>query len=264
MEYRSIHCDSIIKRIVNTDSLFHGDYCIDPYQNCEFGCLYCDSSFEKIIYIKKNIIDILRNELASIENGRIIIGSVHDPYQPAEERFQLTKQVLELLTDYDFSCHILTKSPLILRDIDLITQLHSLVTISLLSLNDKVVRIFEPMVASSKERLQIIQTLHTNTITAGVAFIPVLPYITDSEVDSIVLAARNNHAHYLIHKPLELKGDQALHYKKLIDHNYPALRPRYDLLYKNTIKPEESYIKELNVNVLKNCEKYDIPNEVIL
>ena len=55
MTYKLINCDSVIKIITKPDSLFHGNYCVDPYQNCEFGCQYCDSSFEKIVYVKKNI-----------------------------------------------------------------------------------------------------------------------------------------------------------------------------------------------------------------
>ena len=132
MEYKLINCDSVIKKITKKDSLFHGNYCVDPYQNCEFGCHYCDSSFEKTIYVKTNIIEILEKELETIKNGRIIIGSVNDPYQIIEKKYQLTNTILETLKEYNFPCHILTKSPLILRDLDLLSQLESMITISMI------------------------------------------------------------------------------------------------------------------------------------
>ena len=95
MEYKQIHCDSLLKKITKKDTLFNGMYCIDPYQNCEFGCLYCDSSFDKTIYIKSNAAKIIRNQLKNQEKGRIIVGSVHDPYQRIEMDFKLTKKILD-------------------------------------------------------------------------------------------------------------------------------------------------------------------------
>ncbi len=264
MEYKSINCDSIIKRIMKTDSLFHGDYCIDPYQNCEFGCQYCDSSFENTIYIKKNIIDVLKEELASIKTGRIIIGSVHDPYQNAEKEYEVTKRVLETIKDHNFSCHILTKSPLVLRDLALITQLNCLVTISLLSLNDQVVRIFEPMVPSPSERMRTLQALRKQNIKAGVAFIPLLPYITDSELESMFQAAQSIDAQYLLHKHLELKGDQKQHFRNLIQMHYPHLLTRYDILYTHDIKPNATYIKKFNDVLSQYHKKYNIPSTIPL
>ena len=81
MQYKSITCTSIINKIVKKDNLFIGDYSADPYQNCEFGCSYCDSSFDKTIYIKSNALQTFNQEIEKLSKGVIIIGSVHDPYQ---------------------------------------------------------------------------------------------------------------------------------------------------------------------------------------
>lgn len=246
------------------DLLFHGDYCIDPYQNCEFGCQYCDSSFENIIYIKKNIIDILKKELTSIKSGWIIIGSVHDPYQHAEKEYEITKQVLETIQNHNFSCHIITKSPLVLRDLDLITHLDCMVTISIVSLNEQVVRIFEPAVPSPSERMRTLQTLRKHHIKAGIAFIPLLPYISDSELDSMFQAALSVDAYYLLFKFLELKGDQKQHFRNLLKIHYPALLQKYDTLYEHSIKPDETYITELNDTLSRYYKKYNIPAKIPL
>jgi DNA repair photolyase len=262
MEYKLINCDSVIKKITKKDSLFHGSYCVDPYQNCEFGCRYCDSSFEKTIYVKKNIKEILEKELPTIKNGRIIIGSVNDPYQTSENRFQLTHTILETLIDHNFPCHILTKSPLVLRDLPLLSQLESIITISMTSLTDQIVRIFEPDVPSPTARLQTLQNLRDHGLKAGLALIPVLPYIVESEIESIVQVASCANAQYLLHKHLELKGDQERHFRDLIKTHYPHLLSNYDILYENNYKPQEKYIQEINAILKKYCKKFNISDTI--
>jgi DNA repair photolyase len=262
MNYKSISCDSVIKKITKKDSLFHGNYCVDPYQNCEFGCHYCDSSFEKTVFVKTNVVETLKRELKQIDNGRIILGSVHDPYQNAEKNYELTKTILQALREFDFPCHILTKSPLILRDIDILTKLDCMVTISMSSLDNQVIHIFEPEVPSPNERLNTIQTLHAHGITTGLALIPLLPYIVEYELENLVKAAHNANAQYLLHKHLELKGDQERLYRNLIEIHYPHLLPKYDALYENDFKPSKSYIQELNCILSGYCKKYKIPERI--
>lgn len=264
MEYKLINCDSVMKKITRKDALFHGNYCVDPYQNCEFGCVYCDSSFEKTIYAKANIVDILKKELTQIDHGRIIIGSVNDPYQNVEKTYQLTKDVLETLTQYQLPVHILTKSPLILRDIDLLSSLPCMVTVSLSSLDDRVLRVIEPGVPSPKDRLKVVEKLHDNGINTGVAMIPLLPYIVESEIEGIVRAAHEAHAQYLLHKHLELKGDQEVLFKNMLVLHYPHLLPKYDELYKDDFNPRKRYIQELNKMLTTYCNKYQIPDKIII
>jgi DNA repair photolyase len=262
MDYKLINCDSIIKKITKNDSLFHGNYCIDPYQNCEFGCQYCDSSFEKTIYVKKNIRDVLKKELDTLSKGRIIIGSVHDPYQNTEKKFALTNAVLQTLKEFNFSCHILTKSPLILRDIDLLSELNCMITISISSLNDQVVRIFESEVPSPTDRLKTVHKLRSQGIKAGIALIPILPYIVETELESIVKAVHSVDAQYLLHKHLELKGDQERHFKHLIKAYYPHLLSKYEILYQNNFNPDEGYIQKINTTLTKYCKKFDISEKI--
>ncbi len=262
MQYKVINCDSVVKKITRKDALFHGDYCVDPYQNCEFGCLYCDSSFEKTIYAKGNIIDVFKKEVSTIDRGRIIIGSVNDPYQNAEKTYQLTKNLLETLAQYRFPCHILTKSPLILRDIDLLAQLPCMVTVSFTSLDDRVLRIFEPGVPSPKDRLRTVEKLRDRGINAGVAMIPMIPYIVEDEIEKMVQAANEVHAQYLLHKHLELKGDQEIQFKNMIEIHYPHLLPKYDELYKDDFNPRKQYIQGLNKMLGMYCGKYNIPDKI--
>lgn len=264
MQYKLIQCDSVVKKITKKDSLFHGNYCVDPYQNCEFGCQYCDSSFEKTVYVKANVLDVLKKEIQTIKNGRIIIGSVHDPYQSTEKKFELTRSILETLKELNLPCHILTKSPLILRDIDILPLLDCMVTISISSLDPQVVQIFEPTVPSPIERLQTVRTLRKNNITTGMALIPMMPYIVDTELESIVKAVHSVNAQYLLHKHLELKGDQERCFRELITAHYPHLLPQYDTLYENDFNPRKEYIQELNAALSEHCRKFKLSTRITI
>ena len=97
---------------------------------------------------------------------------------------------------------------------------------------------------------------------AGLALIPILPYIVESEIESIVKAASHVNAQYLLHKHLELKGDQERHFRDLIETHYPHLLPKYDTLYENDYKPQEKYIQEINIILKKYCKKFNISDTI--
>ena len=164
MLYKQIHVNTILNKITKKDNLFLGNYTVDPYQNCEFACTYCYSSYDSTIYVKTNIFEILNKELKKLPHGRIIIGSVHDPYQKTEEKYKLTRDILKTIKKHKFSCHILTKSELVLRDIDILKSTESIVTISIISLNNSITKIFEKNIQNTIKRLEIIKELNENKI----------------------------------------------------------------------------------------------------
>ena len=264
MEYRSIRCDALLKTITKKDMLFQGDYCIDPYQNCEFGCLYCDSSFEKTVYVKTNAPAVLHQEIASAKKGMIIIGSVHDPYQPAENTYKLTRQLLQVIKQHEFPCHILTKSPLVLRDVDLLKTLHCLVTVSIISLDPLVSQIFEHNAPSPNERLHIVRTLYYKGISTGVAWVPILPYITDMNGEYLVRAAHDANARYFLDEHLELKGDQKQIFEDILTRYYPRLTLKYQKLYQDDIKPTKSYRDMIDKKLKRYRTTYNISKKIVL
>ncbi len=262
MGYRLITCNSLIKKITTKDELFKGMYCIDPYQNCEYGCLYCDSSFDDIVHIKTNASAILKEELKQIKTGSIIIGSVNDPYQNAEKKYEITRNLLKIIKKYNFPCHILTKSNLILRDIDLLSTMQCFVTISIISLNVTISKIFEKDVQSPKKRLQIIKALIHHGIKSGLAVMPVLPFLIESELEEIVKMTKQTKVQYLIHKYLELKGDQKKVFLNTIKKYYPQLLSKYNELFRESYKPDDNYIAKLDDKMFQLCSKYKISQKI--
>jgi len=263
MQYKQIRCDSLINEITTKDNLFVGDYTIDPYQHCEFGCKYCDSTVDDILYIKTNAVEVLEKELEQRKKGRIIVGSVHDPYQNAEAECKITRELLEVIEQHDFSCHILTKSPLVLRDKDILSRMESsLVTVSITSLDEQISKLFEKHVPLPKERLQAIQALSENEIKTGLAVIPILPFITENEFEGLVKSARNYNAQYVLHKHLELKGDQRTKYMTIIQERFPKLMKKYDELYKDSYMPNTDYILDINKSMKQWCKKYKIKKRI--
>jgi len=263
MEYKYAKYNTLLNKITNKDNLFVGNYTLDPYQNCEFGCRYCDSTFDNVIYIKSDSSQLLEKEIKKIENGTIIVGSVVDPYQEAEKRHKITRELLEIIEHNNFSAHVLTKSDLVLRDIDILSKIKGcIVTISIISLDGAVLNIFEKNVPSSKERLNVIKKLSENGIKTGLAVMPLLPFIVEEELEEIVKAAKQNGAQYILHKHLELKGDQKAIFLKILSELNPDLVNRYEELYSGSYMPDHAHIAKVKDMMDKYCRKYDMPTSI--
>jgi len=264
MQYKRIKVDSLLKKITNKDTLFAGDYIIDPYQNCEFGCLYCDSSFDKTIFIKTNAPEILREELKKHDKGMIIIGSVHDAYQKIEKNCMITRNLLEIIYESGFSCHILTKSDLALRDIDVLSNIKNcIVTMSISSVNESVFNIFEQDVPPSTIRLNVLKELRKIGIKSGLALIPIFPIITEVELDEIFSIAKASRADYFLYKHLELKGNQKNIFFEILNKYYPYLLKKYEKLYENSYMPNNKYLSMLDNKLDDLYKKYNLKNTVL-
>jgi len=259
MKYKTVQCSFLLNRITNKDKLFKGNYTLDPYQNCEFGCRYCDSTFEKTIYVKINADQILKKELQTLEKGTIIVGSVVDPYQKAEENYNITRNLLKTIKQYDFPCHILTKSNLILRDVDVLSKMNNCtVTLSITTLDQSISDIFEKHVPTAIERLETIKKLSKLGIKTGLAVIPILPFIVEEELEYIVKSAEDHRASYILHKYLELKGDQKEIFIRILEGSFPDLVEKYEKLYADSYMPDENYVLKMNDTFKKLCSKYKL------
>jgi len=162
-------------------------YCINPYVGCAHACRYCYATFMKrftghiepwgsFVDVKMNSPDVLRRQLRRAERGNVMISSVTDAYQPVEARYGLTRKCLEILSLFKFPVSILTKSPLVLRDMDIISKLEDAeVGITITTDDERIRKIFEPFAPPVQARIDALKKLHKAGIKPYVFIGPLLP-----------------------------------------------------------------------------------------
>jgi DNA repair photolyase len=218
---------SIIARNKSPDISF--DQSINPYRGCEHGCIYCYArpshaylnlspglDFETKLFYKPDAARLLEHELSApgYRCSPITIGANTDPYQPIERQYRVTREVLEVLERANHPVSIITKSSLIERDMDLLGPMASkglvLALISITTLDDGLKRRLEPRTASPRARLRTVKRLAQAGIPVQVMVAPVIPVLTDAELESILAAAAAAGAgaagYVLLRLPYEIKG----------------------------------------------------------
>ncbi len=197
---------SILARNDSPDIGF--DLSINPYRGCEHGCIYCYArpthsylnlspglDFETRIVAKLNAAECLRKAFSkpSYQPMHLNLGSVTDAYQPAERELKITREIIEVLAEYQHAFSIITKSALVMRDLDLLApmaaQNRAAVYVSITTLDNSLARILEPRAAAPQRRLQTIQTLAEAGIPVGVSVSPMIPFINEPELERILDAA---------------------------------------------------------------------------
>ncbi len=163
------------------------DFCLNPYVGCAHGCRYCYATFMKrytghteewgsFVDIKANAPEVLAKQVKRIRRGHVLLSSVTDPYQPAELQYGLTRKCLVILLQHSFAVDILTKSPLVLRDIDLIKSFEQIeVGLTITTDDDEVRKIFEPHVPSIAARLDTLKMLFDQGVSTYAFIGPMLP-----------------------------------------------------------------------------------------
>lgn len=217
---------SVIQRQDSPDLPY--DYSLNAYRGCEHGCIYCYArpshaylnlspglDFETKLFAKPDAAKLLSAELAkpSYQCSPIALGSNTDPYQPIEREWKITRQILEVLAESRHPLSIVTKSALIERDLDLLAQLARddlvQVFISITTLGAELARKMEPRAASPRRRLQAIRRLNDAGVPCGVLVAPVIPFLTDAELENVLQAAHEHGArtagYTLLRLPYEVK-----------------------------------------------------------
>ncbi len=237
-EVRIETAKTIITRNTSPDLPF--DRSINPYRGCEHGCIYCyarpshaywDMSpgldFETKLIAKTNAVDVLEEQLSKrgYQCAPINLGSNTDPYQPIEREYEITRRTLEVLLRYRHPVTIVTKGSLILRDLDLLTELARqrliAVMISLTTLDDELKRILEPRAAAPKARLRAIRVMRDAGVPVGVLCSPMIPMINDSELESLLAEAHGAGAQSAAYMMLRLPLEVAPLFEEWLAAHYP-------------------------------------------
>jgi DNA repair photolyase len=271
-----------VRSVLNTPASTHmGFWSINPYVGCEFGCTYCyardthkwtveravgrkggslppyrltalppEEAFEKEILVKADVAEVLARTLnpTRLAGSSLVIGTATDPYQPAERRFRLTQQILEVLRSYHgLSIEIITKSPLVTRDIDLLQALSRQnevnVNISLATADPRLARRLELRSPVPAARLRALRRLTAGGIYAGLIVAPIIPGITDdwAGLARLMEAAKEAGARYVIGSALRLGSAARLRFLPVLEREFPELYERYRRHYATSDMASRSY-----------------------
>ncbi len=244
---------SILNKTKKRDPWFLDDYTVNPYSGCSFNCLFCyirgskyGIHMERKLGVKVNAPELLEKALklrgSKGDHGIIVLASATDPYLQLEREIKLTRQLLEIILKHRFPVHLITRSDLITRDLDLLEQidktailpkdLHGLdrgamVTFSFSTLDDQVAKIFEPGATPPTKRLKTLKAIDKSGLLTGVSMMPLLPWISDTTESLEVMfeSFKKNGAHYCMPADLTLFGNEPSNSKNTCIKGYREALP---------------------------------------
>lgn len=283
-----IEAKSILRKHKRIDSWFLSSYSINLYRGCTHNCVYCDGRTEKYrvegefgkdITVKVNAPLLLDRELnparkrKPFANGFMVIcGGVSDSYQPFEGKYNLCRETLQLIKKYNHPVHILTKSTLVERDIELLKEINqtkkAIVSFSFSTADDELGKLLEPGVPAPSERFAVMKKFKSAGITCGMYYMPVIPFITDSEklITETVSKAGENGVDFINFGGLTLKeGIQKDYFTAFLKDNFPQHLEKYEMLYSPSNQwgaPKWEYAAEVDKVFDKIASEYGIAKRI--
>lgn len=280
-----------------------GFWSVNPYVGCAFGCAYCYAryahryaterlaaaaialpddapaegplepwlAFERRILVKREAPGLVRRALSSarrvhaLRQDGVVVGTATDPYQPAERRFRVTRGILEVLAEHrGLRVTVITKSPLVTRDIDVLTRIAERsrlsVHVSLITVDRSLARRLEPRAPTPEARLRAIARLRSVGLEVGVNVMPILPGITDAPplLDALVRALRTADASYVGACALRLRHTARERYLPFIEREFPALAASYRATYGRGPQVGERYREGLRARMAALCARHGV------
>jgi DNA repair photolyase len=299
IEFKAMQARSILNRSVSKRMGWMA-WTINPYRGCEFGCKYCYArytheflrpepvaevpvgayeapqqswalAFEREIYLKENAAWLLEQELRTMgarirESGEMIaLGTATDPYQPIERRMGITRSLLEVFAKQEgLRLGIVTKSNLIVRDIDLLAEIAErnrlVVHLTITTVDAELARKLEPRAPRPDLRLEAVRKLREAGIVAGVLCSPLLPGINDTSrgLDTVASRAAAAGASFLGAHPLFLKSCSRPTYLSFVREHFPALVADYERRFAKKDFADAEYRRKMALLVKRTCAKYGL------
>ena len=255
--YQEIRCRSALNRVKGMPFM---KWTLNPYRGCTHGCHYCfarryqtqlelnaGDDFASMIFVKTNFVEVLRRELdkPSWAKESIGFGTATDPYQPIEGTYKLSRGVLEALRDAATPVGIVTKGPMIVRDVDVLQDLSARTTcrvhISIPTVDEDAWEKLEPGVAHPHQRLRAVRQLVDAGIDCGVLMAPLVPGFSTqpSKIERTIKAIADSGARSVGAMVMHLEGGTRDHFMALLEREYPQLGVRYEQLYASKYVPKD-------------------------
>ncbi len=274
VEYFTLNARSILNRCTAARMPF--TWTINPYRGCEFACKYCyarythefmelgDLEFEQKIYVKQQAAWLLRQELRRVKpHEEIAIGTATDPYQPVEKQYEVTRSLLEVFAEqHGLNVGIVTKSNLVLRDLDVLQQIarHNklFVNLTVTTVDTRLARILEPRAPRPDLRLEAVSRLVAGGVAAGVLVAPVVPGITDTpqQLEAVVRATASAGGLQIFANPLFLKPCSASVFLPFLEKEFPQLVNDYRQRYQGRAFVSGAYRKRIAETMAALRRKY--------
>jgi DNA repair photolyase len=275
VEYREEPCKSALNPVKGMGF----NWSLNPYMGCVHRCTFCyvrhfehrsdrpsDERYGTSIRVKTNVAAVLRKELAraSWEHEHVAVGAATDPYQPAEGKYKLTRACLEAFRDASNPFSIITRGPMIVRDLDVLVdaarRADVAVTFSIPTLDEEVWRRTEPSTAHPRQRLKAVKALIDAGVKAGVGMAPILPGISDrpEQLREVVRAAREAGATGVWTNILFLRPGTREHFLEHLAEDWPEQLPHYERLYADKAYLGSSEVKPLKEQVGALAREYGI------
>ena len=239
-------------------------YSLNPYMGCGHGCLYCYSpsiigdsdlarNWGKIVKVKENIAEVLKEEVKIKKRGTVGVSTVTDPYQPVEAKMGLTRKCIEILLGAEFPVSIQTKSNLVLRDADIISSGKFDVGVTITTMDPLVARIIEPGASPPDARAQVLEEFSSRGIETWLFFGPIVPNMNDSKesIESVIkVAARSGSL--VIYDRLNMKRWVMERLGPKLDEHFGGSERMMELLR------DSSYWKDVLREVRRTCDKWGV------
>jgi DNA repair photolyase len=278
MRYEAYSAKSMINKLRHVDDWFWASYTLNPYRGCAHGCIYCDAranqygladSFEETVYVKENAAEVLDRQLARLERAVVAMGGVCDSYQPIEKKKGVTRSVVETLCEHSFPVQVLTKSDLVLRDLELYQESArrswACVFFTITTFDEEIAGRFEPGASPPERRLEAMRAVADAGLVTGVSMMPLLPGISDDDgnIEDVISRAKDAGGQFVLAAGLTLKeGVQRERYMSFLEQHYPQTVSLYHQLYGQGYETRGDYAPSLLRRAREICTRHGIADRM--